>query len=105
MRTISVVDPGGAPDRTCRDIRKYCSEIRAEMAAFTDAGFQFCKWYDRSAAILFQDLEFSFHIEFFNLVGFEVVVGFEFSLNERIIIKRLCAEKTDHEADSFPIRF
>ena len=58
----------------------------------------------RGGAILFEDFEFSFYIQFADLMGFYLVVGAEFSLNEGCVIEGLGAEQADDKPDCFPVR-
>ena len=95
--------PGRTSDSPCGNIREHGSEIGAIMTAFPDAGLQFSKRDRGCAAILFQDLEFSLDIQFADLVGFQLVVSAEFSLDECGVIEGLGAEQADDETYRFCI--
>ena len=57
------------------------------MASFADTVFQFCQGDAGFTTIGLLDLEFSLNIEFFYLVGLQVMLHTEFCVNQRGIIK------------------
>ena len=96
---IRVVEPPGLPTAPAEMSERTAVRSVQKWQPFRDAGLQFSKRDSQRAVVLPEDFEFALHIQFPDFVGFELVMGPEFSLHKCRIIEGLRTEQPDDKPD------
>ena len=66
---------------------------------------EFGKRDNRHRIILLENFKFSFDVELLYSLRLDVILGSQFTLNERFVVKGFSAEQTDDKPYRFPVGF